>query len=411
MAGKFKAPRGTYDVLPELSAQHQRLLRAAREIFGRSGYRGITTPSFEDTALFERGVGKSTDIVRKEMFTFEDKGGRSLTLRPEGTASICRAYVEHGMHKLPQPVKLAYQGPFFRHERPQAGRYRQFNQIGAEAIGSDSPLADVEVITLLSDLVEELGVPGVELHLGSLGSLEARATYLDELKSHLRSRSEELSDDVRDRIEINPLRAFDSNHPGTRAVMDDAPRLLDHLEKADAEHFAEVRELLSAASVEYVIDPTLVRGLDYYTRTIFSFVCDRLGAQSEIGGGGRYDGLIAQLGGPDTPAVGWAAGVERILLALDEPVEEPAGDLFIAVESEGQRARAVAIAAELRHHGLAVEIDLAGRSMKGQLKHADRLGSRFTLTLEENGAARLRERATNDLRDVQPAEVLGLIRG
>lgn len=410
MAAKFKAPRGTFDVLPEQAAQRERLLRAAREIFGRSGYRGIITPNFEDTALFERGVGKSTDIVRKEMFTFEDKGGRSLTLRPEGTASICRAYVEHGMHKLPQPVKLAYQGPFFRHERPQAGRYRQFNQIGAEAIGSDSPLADVEVITLLSDLVEELGVPGVELRIGSLGSLEARASYLDELKAHLRSRSDELSEDVRERIEINPLRAFDSDHPGTKSVMDDAPHLLDHLDEADAEHFAEVRELLNAASVEYVIDPTLVRGLDYYTRTIFSFVCDQLGAQSEIGGGGRYDGLIAQLGGPDTPAVGWAAGVERILLALDEPVEVPAGDLFIAVESPDQRARAVALATELRHHGLAVEIDLAGRSMKGQLKHADRLNSRYTLTLKEGGESRLREMATNDLRDVQPSEVLGLIR-
>lgn len=410
MPPKFKAPRGTFDVLPEQAAQRERLLRAAGEIFHRSGYRGITTPNFEDTALFERGVGKSTDIVRKEMFTFEDKGGRSLTLRPEGTASICRAYVEHGMHKLPQPVKLAYQGPFFRHERPQAGRYRQFTQIGAEAIGSDSPLADVEVITLLSDLVEELGVPGVELRIGSLGSLEARASYLEELKSHLRSRSEELSEDVRERIEINPLRAFDSDHPGTKGVMADAPQLLEHLDEADTEHFAEVKELLTAASVEYVIDPTLVRGLDYYTRTIFSFVCDQLGAQSEIGGGGRYDGLISQLGGPDTPAVGWAAGVERILLALDEPVEMPAGDLFIAVESPDQRARAVALASELRHHGLAVEIDLAGRSMKGQLKHADRLNSRFTLTLREGGASQLREMATNESREVQPAEVLGLIR-
>jgi len=193
-------------------------------------------------------------------------------------------------------------------------------------------------------------------------------------------------------------------------VMTDAPHLLDHLDEADTEHFAEVKQLLTAASVEYVIDPTLVRGLDYYTRTIFSFVCDQLGAQSEIGGGGRYDGLIGQLGGPDTPAVGWAAGVERILLALDEPVAEPAGDLFIAVESKDQQARAVALASELRHHGLSVEIDLAGRSMKGQLKHADRLGSRYTLTLKEDGAARLREMATNDLRDVSPSEVLGLIR-
>ncbi len=410
MAEKFKAPRGTFDVLPEMSAQRERLLDTARGIFGRSGYRWVNTPSFEDTALFERGVGKSTDIVRKEMFTFEDKGGRSLTLRPEGTAPICRAYVEHGMHKLPQPVKLAYSGPFFRHERPQAGRYRQFHQIGAEAIGTDSPLADVEVITLLADLIEELGVPGAELHLGSLGSLEARATYLDELKSHLRSRAEELSEDVRQRIEINPLRAFDSDHEGTRKVMAAAPHLLDYLSPEDREHFEEVKALLGAASVEFTIDPTLVRGLDYYTRTIFSFVCDRLGAQSEIGGGGRYDGLISQLGGPDTPAVGWAAGIERILLALDEEVELPAPDLFLALADDTQRERAVALAAELRHHGLAVEMDLAGRSMKGQLKQADRSGAAHTLILENGGAASLRDMATGDQRSVDSSAVVDLIK-
>lgn len=410
MAEKFKVPRGTFDVLPQQSAERARVMAAAREIFGRAGYRNIRTPAFEDTALFERGVGKSTDIVRKEMFTFEDKGGRSLTLRPEGTAPICRAYVEHGMHKLPQPVKLSYSGPFFRHERPQAGRYRQFHQIGAEAIGSDSPLADVEVISLLSDIVEELGVPGVELRLGSLGSLEARAEYLEELKSHLRARSDELSDDVRERIEINPLRAFDSDDDGTQGVMTDAPHLLDHLSSEDAEHFAEVRELLGAASVEYVIDPALVRGLDYYTRTIFSFVCSHLGAQSEIGGGGRYDGLIGQLGGPDTPAVGWAAGIERILLALDEEVEIPGVDLFIAVAGEENQAKAVALATELRHHGVSVEIDLGGRSMKGQLKQAGRSGADHVLSFEEDGSVRLRQAGAGEPSDVLPADVLELVR-
>ena len=410
MAEKFKAPRGTFDVLPQAMARRELVLRTAGEVFSRAGYDWMATPAFEDTDLFERGVGKSTDIVRKEMFTFEDKGGRSLTLRPEGTAPICRAYVEHGMHKLAQPVKFAYSGPFFRHERPQAGRYRQFHQIGAEAIGSDSPLADAEVITLLSDLIEELGVPGVELRLGSLGSLDARREYLDELKSHLRSREGELSEDVRERIELNPLRAFDSDHEGTKAVMADAPQLLDHLDKADAEHFAEVRELLAVSSVEYRIDPTLVRGLDYYTRTIFSFVCDRLGAQSEIGGGGRYDGLISQLGGPDTPAIGWAAGIERILLALDEEVAAPGRDLFIAVAGDGERAKAVALAGELRRAGISVEIDLAGRSTKGQLKHADRIQAAHTLKLDEGGTARLRTRDGGEEREVQPSEVLELIR-
>ncbi len=410
MGEKFKAPRGTFDVLPQAMARRELLLRTAAEVFARSGYDWMATPAFEDTDLFERGVGKSTDIVRKEMFTFEDKGGRSLTLRPEGTAPICRAYVEHGMHKLAQPVKLAYSGAFFRHERPQAGRYRQFHQIGAEAIGSDSPIADAEVITLFSDLIEELGVPGVELRLGSLGSLEARREYLAELKSHLRSRSGELSEDVNKRIEINPLRAFDSDHEGTRAVMADAPRLLDHLDEGDTEHFERVKELLGAASVEFVIDPTLVRGLDYYTRTIFSFVCDRLGAQSEIGGGGRYDGLIAQLGGPDTPAIGWAAGVERILLALDEEVETPGRDLFIAVADESQRTRAVALAGELRRAGISVEMDLAGRSAKGQLKQADRINAARTLVLEEDGSAMLRDMATGEQGEVEPGDVLELIR-
>lgn len=410
MAEKFKAPRGTFDVLPEQGAQRERLLQTAREIFGLAGYRLVATPVFEDTTLFERGVGKSTDIVRKEMFTFEDKGERSLTLRPEGTAPICRAYVEHGMHKRPQPVKLFYAGPFFRHERPQAGRYRQFHQIGAEAIGSDSPLVDVEVITLISDLIEELGVPGVELKLGSLGSLDARASYLEELKTHLRSRGEELSEDVRERIEINPLRAFDSDHEGTKGVMADAPLLLDFLSEEDAEHFEQVKSLLGAASVEFTIDPTLVRGLDYYTRTIFSFVCDRLGAQSEIGGGGRYDGLIEQLGGPATPAVGWAAGIERMLLALDEEVTSPGMDLFVVVPDPELTTKAVALVSELRRHGLAVEMDLAGRSVKGQFKQADRVGAAHTLILEPGGTASLKNMETGDQQTVDPKDVANLIR-
>src|ERR1700710_554845 len=321
MAAKFQAPRGTFDVLPAPMRARAHIQAVAAGIFERAGYETIQTPTFEHTDLFERGVGKSTDIVRKEMFTFEDKGERSLTLRPEGTAPICRAYLEHGMHKLAQPVKLSYVGPFFRHERPQAGRSRQFHQLGLEAIGSDSPLADAEVIMLLSDLLGELGVPGVVLRLGSLGSLDARAEYLEELKAHLHRHEGDVTADVRDRIDINPLRAFDSDDEGVQRAS--AATMLEARSGEDAEHFAEVRALLDAAGIAYELDPTLVRGIDYYTRTIFSFVCDALGGQSETGGGGRYDGLIEQLGGPATPAVGWAAGIERILLALDE--EEPGG--------------------------------------------------------------------------------------
>jgi histidyl-tRNA synthetase len=406
MASKFQAPRGTFDILPEAARARRRLEAAAATVFGRAGYEPIATPVFEDTDLFERGVGKSTDIVRKEMFTFEDKGGRSLTLRPEGTASVCRAYLEHGMQKLAQPVKLHYLGPFFRHERPQAGRYRQFHQLGAECIGTDSPLADAEVIMLLADLLRELGVPGVELRLGSLGSFEARRAYLEDLKAHLHAHEDELSKDVRERIDLNPLRAFDADDEGTRGVMATAPTIVEQLEGEDAEHFAEVRALLDASGIEYVIDPTLVRGLDYYTRTIFSFVCDRLGAQSEIGGGGRYDGLIEQLGGAPTPAVGFAAGIERILLALDEEVAGEGCDAFIAVADPGHRQRAMALAAELRHAGISAELDLAGRSFKSQLKHANRIGARHVLILEADGSAQLRDMESGEQRPVDPGNLV-----
>jgi histidyl-tRNA synthetase len=411
MPSKYQAPRGTFDVLPADARARRRVERTAAEILAGAGYEPIATPAFEDTELFERGVGSSTDIVRKEMFTFEDKGGRSITLRPEGTAPICRAYLEHGMHKLAQPVKLCYVGPFFRHERPQAGRYRQFHQIGIEAIGTDSPLADAEAIMLLADLLAELGVPGVRLRLGSLGSPQARGAYLEELKDHLRANEAALSKDVRERIEINPLRAFDADDEGTREVMASAPTLVDRLGGEDAEHFAGVRELLEAAGVVYEIDPTLVRGLDYYTRTIFSFVCDELGAQSEIGGGGRYDGLIEQLGGPPTPAIGWAVGIERILLALGETGSAPGRDAFLAVADPSQRQRALALATELRRAGLSAELDLAGRGLKGQLKHADRIGARRVLILEADGSAQLRDMASGEQRAVDTAAIVEAIGG
>jgi histidyl-tRNA synthetase len=409
MPSKYQVPRGTFDVLPNDARARRRIEATAADIFAQAGYETIATPSFEDTELFERGVGRSTDIVRKEMFTFEDKGGRSLTLRPEGTAPICRAYLEHGMHKLAQPVKLSYCGPFFRHERPQAGRYRQFHQIGAEAIGTDSPLADAEMIMLLSDLLTELGVPGVELRLGSLGSVQARAAYLEELKAHLRAHEDQLSKDVRERIEINPLRAFDTDDEGTQAVMASAPTIVERLEGEDAEHFAEVRALIEAAGIAFEIDPTLVRGLDYYSRTIFSFVCDELGAQSEVGGGGRYDGLIEQLGGPPTPAIGWAAGIERILLALGQAEETTSRDAFLAVADPSQQRRALAIASELRHAGLSVELDLGGRALKGQLKHANRIGARRVVILEADGSAQLRDMESGEQHPVDQAGLIEAI--
>jgi histidyl-tRNA synthetase len=308
-------------------------------------------------------------------------------------------------------VKLWYVGPYFRYEAPQAGRYRQFNQVGAEAIGSDSPLVDAELIGLLHDLLTAVGVPSLDLRLGSLGSPESRAEYREELQAYLRSNEGELAKEVVERIESNPLRAFDSADPSTRAVMEGAPTMLERLDDADAAHFEEVRALLDQAGIAYRLDGTLVRGLDYYTRTIFEFHSDRLGAQSQLGGGGRYDRLVYELGGPETPAVGWAAGVERILQAAEREPEPPAVDAFVAIADPGQGRRAAALVAELRRAGLAVDLDLAGRSMKGQLKQADRLGARATIILEGDGTAQLRDMQTGEQATIDPADAAGLIDG
>jgi histidyl-tRNA synthetase len=403
---RTKAPRGTFDVLPGNAEQRSRLERAAAEIFGRAGFGRIDTPIFEDTDLFRRGVGESTDIVEKEMFTFEDLGGRSITLRPEATAAICRAYVEHGMHKLAQPVRLWTSGPFFRYEAPQAGRFRQFHQIDLETIGTDDPLADAESIALLAELLTEMEVPGVECQVSSLGSREARAAYREELIAYLRANEGDLSEDVRRRIDMNPLRAFDAKDESTQGVMENAPKLVEQLEGSDAERFAEVRSLLEDAGVEHSIDPTLVRGLDYYSQTVFAFTCDHLGAQSEIGGGGRYDGLVAELGGPETPAIGWAAGIERILLALNAPDPEPSRDVFVAVGAPEEKRRAMALVSELRRAGLSAELDLAGRSMKGQLKQANRIGARATLILGSDDGLELRDMESGEQRPIEPERVL-----
>jgi histidyl-tRNA synthetase len=385
-AAKIKAPRGTFDVLGEEASRRSGIEARARSILEGAGYERIETPVFEATELFSRGVGASTDIVRKEMFTLEDQAGRSLTLRPEGTAPVCRAYVEHGMHKRRQPVKLWYLSCFFRHERAQAGRYREFWQVGAEAIGSEDPAVDAESISLLAALLGELGVRDLRLRLSSLGSLQSRLEYRERLQGYLRANQESLSEDVRARIELNPLRAFDSDHPGTQRVMKDAPLLREHLSTEDAEHFEHVRELLDVAGVAYELDPTLVRGLDYYTRTVFEFTSDALGAQSGVGGGGRYDGLVEQLGGPPTPGMGWAAGIERIMLASDgslAAVEHPATpappELFVALDGSPAELRPVAfgLLSQARAAGLWAQMDLGGRSLKGQLGHADALGARF----------------------------------
>ena len=408
-SARLKAPRGTFDVLPEEGRRRLALRSVCHSLLDhRAGLEYVETPAFEDTELFARGVGEATDIVQKEMFTFEDKAGRSLTLRPEETASICRAYIEHGMHKLPQPVRLWYWGPFFRHEAPQAGRYRQFTQVGAETLGSDDPAADAELIALLAELLEEARCREVGLRISSLGTPATRRRYREELGDHLRRHEARLAPAVRERIELNPLRAFDSDDEGTRAVMAEAPRLVDRLDEGDAEHFAEVRARLDEAGVGYVVDATLVRGLDYYTRTVFEFTSGALGAQSALGGGGRYDGLMEQLGGPPTPAIGWAAGIERILLAADPEATGHWGStspprVYVASSDPAQARRAFALLTELRRRSVNAQIEQAGRSLKGQLRQADRLGARFALILDGEGGLELRDMRSGEQQEIGSA--------
>ena len=405
----IQAPKGTFDVLPDDAVRRERLEREAARVLGAAGYRRIETPAFEATELFTRGVGEATDIVQKEMYTFDDGGGRSLTLRPEGTAPVCRAYIEHGMHKLPQPVKLWYLSSFFRAEAPQRGRYRQFWQVGAEAIGSASPETDAELIVLLAELLEALGVKGVKLTISSLGSPETRAEYRDELRRYLRDHEQQLSPEVAGRIDLNPMRAFDASDRGTREVMRDAPKLLDRLAPEDAEHFAQVRALLDDAGIRYELDPTLVRGLDYYTRTLFEFSSDALGAQSGVGGGGRYDRLIEQLDGPPTPASGWAAGVERMLLAAGEqPVQGELVDLFIALPAHDGVRDAFKLALEARRAGLRAQLELAGRSLRGQLRHADRIGASYVAIIGAEGTS-LKNMESGEQRDMPPHDVIPTI--
>jgi histidyl-tRNA synthetase len=396
----IQAPKGTFDVLPDDAARRELLERNARRILQGAGYRRIETPTFEATELFARGVGEATDIVQKEMYTFDDGGGRSLTLRPEGTAPVCRAYIEHGMHKLPQPVKLWYLSSFFRAEAPQRGRYRQFWQVGAEAIGSAAPEVDAELIVLLAELLEAMSVKGTRLSLASLGTPETRAEYREELAAYLHEHEQQLSAEVRNRIDLNPMRAFDASDPATREVMKGAPKLLDRLSSEDAEHFAQVRLLLDDAGIKYDLDPTLVRGLDYYTRTVFEFSSDALGAQSGVGGGGRYDRLMELLDGPPTPGCGWAAGIERILLSAGElPVQADLVDLFVALVGADLGRTAFSLARDARRAGLNAQLELAGRSLRGQLKHADRIRARYVAIVGEEGTS---------LKDMESGEQLEL---
>jgi len=399
----MQGPKGTYDVLPGQQPLRYRAIGHAAKIMSAAGYLHINTPAFEDTELFVRGVGTSSDIVRKEMYTFEDKGGRSLTLKPEGTAPVVRAYVQHGMHKLPQPVKLWYYERMYRFERPQAGRFREHYQLGAEAIGSADPALDAELIMMLSDLYEGLGVPDVELRLGSMGCAECRPAYIRSLREFLDGSRDSFCRDCGERAELNPLRVFDCKNENCNEVLAGAPKLVDNLCAACGDHFEAVKTDLDLLGRSYRVDGSLVRGFDYYTRTTFEYECARLGAQKGIGGGGRYDRLVEEIGGPPTSAVGFGTGLERIVLALESAgeAEEPGGvSVFFMVLDERAKPLVISAMHKLRRRGVIADTDYAGRSAKGQMKQANRLKARFAVIIGEaeisSGSATVKDMGTGE---------------
>lgn len=380
-AEALAAPKGIPEYLP--SDGFVRVRDALVAAADRAGYGHIELPVFEDTRLYARGVGESTDVVSKEMYTFADRGERSVTLRPEGTAGVVRAVIEHGLDRAGLPVKLRYFGPFFRYERPQAGRYRQLQQVGVEAIGVDDPALDAEVIAVADEGYRSLGLTGYRLELTSLGDAECRPAYRDLLQEYMAGLP--LDEATRHRAEINPLRVFDDKRPAVRTLMEGAPLLVDHLSPAAAEHHAAVRAHLDDLGVAYVENPRMVRGLDYYTKTAFEFVHDGLGAQSGIGGGGRYDGLMETLGGRPLSGVGFGLGVDRTLLAcraegiaVDDP---PRVEVFGVPLGDAARSRLVVIAARLRAAGIRTDLAYGGRGLKGAMKSADRSGARYALVL------------------------------
>ncbi|MBF2079453.1 MAG: histidine--tRNA ligase [Synechococcales cyanobacterium T60_A2020_003] len=379
----ISAIRGTQDILPEVVPYWQRVEAVARGILDQSAYREIRTPIFEHTELFERGIGEATDVVGKEMYTFLDRGDRSITLRPESTAGVVRAYIEHGLYAQGGVQRFWYTGPMFRYERPQKGRYRQFHQLGVEVIGSANPRADAEVIAVATQILQALGLKNLSLDLNSVGNLEDRAHYREALVNYFTPYKAELDPDSQDRLIRNPLRILDSKDERTKAIAQDAPSILDYLGDASKRHFDAVQQLLSDLNIAYVLNPRLVRGLDYYTHTAFEIISADLGAQATVCGGGRYDGLVTQLNGPDTPAVGWAIGMERLILLLQQLQNTPTPELDFYLVSKGDRAEAqsLILAQSLRQAGFSVDLDLTASAFGKQFKRADRSGAIACLVL------------------------------
>ncbi len=408
MALITKAIRGTQDVLPADSYKWQHVEQTALAIARDYGFREMRAPVFEHTELFQRSVGETTDVVQKEMYTFDDKGGRSITLRPEGTAGMARVLLEHGLQNEPLPVKVSYITSCYRYEKPQAGRLREFHQFGVECFGAAAPQADAEVIALARTVLNELGVTGVSLHLNSIGCPECRAKYHAALKAYFETRKDELCETCRSRLDRNPMRILDCKSPVCSAIAKDAPVMLDYLCDDCRAHFDGVKGCLEAAGIDYSIDTRIVRGLDYYTRTVFEFVSDALDSQSTVCGGGRYDGLVDELGGPHLPSLGFGMGLERLMLIMEAKNAKfptpPRCELYLASMGEQAARRCFAIATQLRDGGVSVECDTVGRSLKAQMKYADKIGARYVIVVGDNelesGLARLKDMESGESSEI-----------
>ncbi len=412
-------PRGTNDILPGDVEKWQYIEQIIREVCRIYGYREIRTPIFEHTELFQRGVGETTDIVEKEMYTFIDRGDRSITLRPEGTASVVRAYLENKLYAGTQPVKLYYIGPMFRYDRPQAGRYRQFHQFGVEVLGAHNPALDAEVMAMAMEVYNRLGLKGLELHINSLGCPECRPNLRKNLQDYFRPNLDKLCPTCQRRFERNPLRILDCKNEKCGQFAAGAPTMLDSHCDHCADYFAEVRQNLELMGIDYIIDHKLVRGLDYYTHTAFEVMAEGIGAQSSVGGGGRYNGLVEACGGPTTPGIGYALGLERILMVMEQQgiafPADPCPDVFVATAAPEAEKTAVKLVAELRKSGYAVEKDYLGRSLKGQMKYAGKLNARFVAIIGENelqnNTVMLKNMTSGEQQEIPQEEIFTVLGG
>ena len=408
MALITKAIKGTKDILPSEVYKNQYIEATCLTVAENFGYKEMRTPVFEHTELFQRGVGDTTDVVQKEMYTFDDKGGRSITLRPEGTAGAARAFLENGLSNEALPQKICYLISCYRYEKPQAGRLREFHQFGIECFGATSPLADAEMIALAKQIFDELGVKDLHLELNSIGCPTCRAEYHKALKEYFASRVDELCDTCRDRLDRNPMRILDCKSPVCSEIAKDAPVVLDYLCDECKEHFEKTKSYLDAMNIEYIVNPQIVRGLDYYTKTVFEFVADSIGAQGTVCGGGRYDGLIEELGGQHTPSLGFAMGLERLQLVMEaqgcEFPEPSRPDLFIVAMGDKATLKAVEIAKDMRDEGYSVVYDLNGRSLRAQMKYADKINAKYNVVIGDNEvdtkSAVLKDMATGEQSNI-----------